>query len=60
LAKEAKRTGISLDDAKTLLNWADEYKMNPALNHTIPPYHGPVGPHIRVGSVNHIPVKKVP
>lgn len=58
LAKYAKAAGgTSLDDANTLLNWADEYGI---------PYHGPEygetgswGPynlHFHIGPVDHIPV----
>lgn len=53
LAKQAKRTGVSPEDAQTLLRWADEYNVVPALDHTVPPLHWQ-GPHIRIGPVNHI------
>ena len=56
LAKQAKRTGVSPADAETLLKWADEYKVRPALDH-INTDHWVGGPHVRVGPVNHIPVK---
>jgi RHS repeat-associated protein len=56
LAKEAKRTGASPEDAKTLLKWAEEYGVNPAHNH-IGTDHWVGGDHIRVGPVNHIPVR---
>jgi hypothetical protein len=59
LAKEAKRTGVSADDAKTLLNWADEYGIKPALDHTGSNAHdwGYGYDHIRIGQQNHIEVK---
>jgi RHS repeat-associated protein len=56
LAKEAKRKGIGEQEAKILLDWAKEYRVDPALNHTVPPIHGPY-PHIRIGQINHIEVK---
>jgi hypothetical protein len=56
LAKEAKRTGISQGEAQTLLDWAKEYNVKPALDHTSPPFHAK-GPHIRIGPVNHIYLK---
>jgi RHS repeat-associated protein len=58
LAQRANKTGVSVEDAKTLLKWADEYNVKPALNHTKPPFHGTVGPHVRIGPVKHIPVKR--
>jgi RHS repeat-associated protein len=56
LAKQAKRTGVSTEDAQTLLKWAEEYGVEPALDHTIPPLHWDNTPHIRIGQVNHIEV----
>ena len=56
IAKEAKRNGLSPEDAEVLREWAEEYDV---------PFRGPeehpgrpVGsqPHIHVGSQNHIPV----
>jgi RHS repeat-associated protein len=56
IAKEAKRNGLSPEDAETLREWAEEYDV---------PFRGPeehpgrpIGsqPHIHVGSQNHIPV----
>ena len=58
LAKQAKRTGVSSEEAKTLLKWAKEYNVSPALDHTAKPYHWYGGAHIRVGSQNHIKVNK--
>ncbi len=66
LAKEAKKTGgVSNENATTLLQWADEYNLQPALDHRSPadalhwdPFETGVGiPHIRIGSQNHIKVK---
>jgi SpoU rRNA methylase family enzyme len=59
LAKDAKRTGVSMEDAKTLLQWADEYKVSPALDHTgINAHEWKYGfDHIRIGPINHIQVK---
>jgi RHS repeat-associated protein len=56
LAKIARRTGLSEPDARTLLEWAREYNILPAQNH-IGTDHWAGGDHIRVGPVNHIPVK---
>ena len=57
LAKEAKRTGISNEDANTLLQWADEYNVP----HRGPEVHPnrPYGqdPHIHIGPVDHIFIK---
>jgi RHS repeat-associated protein len=55
LAKRAKRTGVSSDDADTLIKWADEYGL---------PHRGPeIHPnrrfnkeHIHIGPVPHIPI----
>jgi len=56
LAKEAQRKGVTVDEAETLLEWAQEYNV----------YYHPIRahpsrqfklPHIRIGPVNHIPVK---
>jgi RHS repeat-associated protein len=56
IAKEAKRNGLSPEDAEVLREWAEEYDV---------PFRGPeahpgrpIGsqPHIHVGSQNHIPV----
>ncbi len=57
LAKQAKRTGgVTEEEAKTLLDWAKEYGVKPAQNH-IGSDHWVGGDHIRVGPINHIPVK---
>lgn len=56
LAKQAKRTGVSPTDAKTLLNWADEYKVKPAHGPEIHPNRNVDFEHIHVGPVDHIPV----
>jgi uncharacterized protein RhaS with RHS repeats len=57
LAKEAKRKGITQEDARTLLDWAKEHNITPAVNH-IGTDHWIGGDHIRVGPVNHIPVRQ--
>ena len=56
LSKAAKRAGVSQEDAETLLQWAKEYKVSPALDH-IGTTHWVGGDHIRIGPVNHIPVQ---
>ena len=56
LAKDARRYGISPQDAEILLQWAKEYNINPALDH-IGTTHWVGGDHIRIGPINHIPVK---
>jgi hypothetical protein len=59
LAKEAQRTGVSPEQAKTLIQWANEYGVRPALDHTraADAAHWGDRPHIRIGPTNHIPVK---
>lgn len=58
LAKQAKRSGVSADDAQTLLKWADEYNVRPALDHIESgAEHWVGGAHIRIGTQNHIPVR---
>ena len=60
LAKGAKHTGVSPEDAETLVEWGNEVGLTP-------PSHGPEthpdrkqpssqNPHIHVGPVDHIPV----
>lgn len=62
LAKSNKK-GISMDDAETLVKWAQEYNLpgNPRidLGH---PGRGVISqaPHAHIGPVNHIPIFKVP
>lgn len=56
LAQEAKRRGVTNRDAQTLLDWAREHRVDPALDH-INTTHWVGGPHIRVGPINHIPVR---
>ncbi len=57
IAREAKRNGLSPEDAEALREWAEEYDL---------PFRGPEAhpgrgfgslPHIHVGPVNHIPVR---
>ncbi|OHB56974.1 MAG: hypothetical protein A2173_09250 [Planctomycetes bacterium RBG_13_44_8b] len=57
LAKDAKKSGVSADDAETLLSWADEYK----LPHRGPEIH-PKRPHgkdlhIHIDKQGHIKIK---
>jgi hypothetical protein len=56
LAKQAQRTGLTVPEAKVMLKWAQEYNVQPALNH-INTNHWTGGPHIRIGLTNHIPVR---
>ena len=55
LAKEAKHTGVTRESAKELLKWAKEYGLT-GLDH-IDSTHWRGGSHIRIGPVNHIPVR---
>ena len=57
IAKRAKRTGVSSEEAEILQEWAEEFEV---------PFRGPEAhpgrgfgslPHIRVGPINHIPVR---
>jgi len=60
LAKEAKaKGGLSKDEADALVEQARDVDVKPVHDHTSPvdAAHSVVGPHIRVGPVNHIPVK---
>jgi hypothetical protein len=57
LAKQAKRTGVDAEDAKTLLKWADEYKVKPARGPEIHPKRNFQDEHIHVGPVDHIIIK---
>ncbi len=56
LSKEAQRSGVSQSEAQQLLKWAKEYGVQPAHNH-VGTDHWIGGDHIRVGPVNHIPVR---
>jgi RHS repeat-associated protein len=61
LAKEAKQTGgTSLENALTLTWWAGEYKVVPARGIEVHPNRPFSDPHIRIGPVNHIPIKPAP
>jgi RHS repeat-associated protein len=56
LAKWAKRAGVPLDDAQTLLKWADEVGL-PARGPEIHPNRPVVNFwHIHIGPIGHIPV----
>lgn len=57
LGKEARRKGVSEEDAEILKEWAEEHEV---------PFRGPeahpgrgfgANPHIHVGPINHIPVR---
>jgi RHS repeat-associated protein len=57
IAKRVKRTGVSTEEAEILQEWAEEFEV---------PFRGPEAhpgrgfgslPHIRVGPINHIPVR---
>ena len=56
LAKEALRKGLTQEQAETLLKWAREYDVKPALDH-IDTDHWVGGPHIQIGPIDHIPVR---
>lgn len=56
LAREAKRAGVSAEEAKTLLEWAREYGVHPARGPEIHPARNFKRPHVHVGPVDHIPV----
>ncbi|MEK7449365.1 MAG: RHS repeat-associated core domain-containing protein, partial [Planctomycetota bacterium] len=56
LAKEVERRGVTKEEASTLLEWAEEYGVKPALDH-IGTTHWSGGPHIRIGPVSHIPIR---
>ena len=58
LAKEAKRGGVTPEQARTLIQWANEYGVKPARGpEAHPGRQFGSRPHIHVGPVNHIPVK---
>jgi RHS repeat-associated protein len=54
LAKEGQRTGVTPSQAKTLLEWAEEYGVRG--RNDIGTNHWVGGDHIHVGPVSHIPV----
>jgi hypothetical protein len=58
LAKQAKRTGVTPEQARTLIQWANEYGVRPARGPEAHPAR-PFGsqPHIHLGPVDHIPVR---
>ncbi len=56
LAKQAQRTGLTVNEAQIMLDWAQEYNVTPALNH-IGTTHWIGGDHIRIGPYRHIPVR---
>ena len=57
IAKEAEKKGVSQENAKTLLDWAEEYSL-PARGPEVHP-NRPYGqiPHIHIGPVDHILIK---
>lgn len=57
LAREQARRGVNQNDAQILLNWAREYGVEPAHIHPAHPNRNVNYPHIRVGPINHIPVR---
>jgi RHS repeat-associated protein len=62
LAKDARRRGgASLDDAETLLEWSEEYDVQPESHgpEEHPNRSGDVSrnPHFHIGPVDHIPIK---
>jgi len=57
LAKKAKRTGVSPEEARILREWSNEYNL-PSRGPEIHPNRNFNTEHIHVGPVNHIPVKK--
>lgn len=57
IAKQAQQKGsVTSGEAETLLEWAREYGVVPALDHR-GTTHWVGGDHIRIGPVNHIQVK---
>ena len=54
LAKEAKRDGISVANAATLMDWADELQVT--WRDDIGTSHWVGGDHIHIGPIDHIPV----
>ncbi|MGC9025788.1 MAG: hypothetical protein ACP5NB_13340 [Chloroflexia bacterium] len=58
LARGAKqRGGVTVDEAKILLDWAQEYGLPSSKVIEVHPRRHFNIPHIRIGPVNHIPVK---
>jgi RHS repeat-associated protein len=57
LAKEAKRIGVTLDEAKILKSWGKEYNIN-VRGPEIHPNRNFKDRHIHVGPVDHIKVKE--
>jgi len=54
LSKDAKRLGITEEEAETMLEWAEEYNVA-GFDH-INTTHWEGGAHIRIGPINHIKV----
>jgi RHS repeat-associated protein len=59
LAKDAKRTGVTPEDANTLVHWANEYGLSshPPTVHSGRPGYGGTVTHINIGPVHHITVR---
>ncbi len=57
LAKEKRRTGVTVEEAKTLRQWGQEYNVPVRGPESHP--NRPFGkePHLHVGPVDHLPVK---
>jgi hypothetical protein len=58
LAQEAKQRGITPENTQTLIGWANEYGVIPVHEPTSHPNRNFKDPHIRIGPVNHIPIKQ--
>jgi len=54
LARSAQRTGVTKEQAQTLIQWANEYGVR-AWDHATTWTHW-IAPHIRIGPINHIVV----
>lgn len=57
IAKEAKRNGLSSEDAEVLREWAEEYDISFRGPESHPGRGFGKNPHYRLGPVNHIPAK---
>lgn len=57
IAKEAKRNGLSPEEAEALQEWAEEYNISFRGPESHPGRGFGKNPHYRLGPVNHIPTK---
>jgi RHS repeat-associated protein len=57
IAKEARRNGLSSEDAEALREWAEEYDISFRGPESHPGRGFGKNPHYRLGPVNHIPAK---